>query len=88
MRCSGVTAVRQYVLEKRTIIIEFSRLGYCQAVQGDATLTEERMQKVIRHSREIRVIQSCPIRVGQLNTNVVFYIQVYVRVIIGGDQKL
>jgi len=56
MRCGGVTAVRQYGLEKRKINIEFSRLGYCQTVQGDATLTEERMQKDIRHSREIRVI--------------------------------
>jgi len=63
-------------------------LGYCQAVQGDATLTEERMQKVVRHSREIRVIQSRTIRLGQLTANVEFYIQVYVRVIIGGDQKL
>jgi len=82
------TAVCQYGIEKRTIIIEFSRLGYCQAVQGDTTLTEERIQKVIPHSREIRVIQSPPIRLGQLTTNVEFYIQVYVRVIIRGDQKL
>ena len=88
MRCDVVTAVRQYILEKGTIIIEFSRLGNCQAVQGDATLTEERMQKVIRHIREIRIIQSLPIRLGQLTTNVEFCIQVYVRVIIGGDQKL
>ena len=88
MRCGGITVVRQYGLEKRTIIIEFSRLGYCLAVQGDATQTEERMQKVIRHSREIRVIQNRPIRLGQLTTNVEFYIQIYVRVIIGGDQKL
>jgi len=50
--------------------------------------TEERMQKVIHHSREIRVIQSRPIRLSQLTTNVEFGIQVYVRVIIGRDQKL
>jgi len=88
MRCGGVTAVLQYGLEKGKIIIDFGRLGYCQAVQGDATLTEERMQKVIRHRRKIRVIQSRPIRLGLLTTNVEFYIQVYVRVINGGDQKL
>jgi len=46
------------------------------------------MQKVILHSREILLIQSRPIRLGQLTTNVEFYNQVYVRVIIGGDQKL
>ena len=45
------------------------------------------MQKVIRHSREIRVIQIRPIRLGQLTPNVEFYIQVRVRAIIGGDQK-
>jgi len=69
MRCGGVAAVRQYGLEKRKILLEFGRLGYCQAVQGDATLTEEQMQKVIRHNREIRVIQSRPILLGQLTTN-------------------
>jgi len=88
MRCGGVTAVRQYGFEKRTIILEFSCLGNSQAVQGDATLTEERMQNVILYSREIRVIQSRPIRLGEITTNVEFYIQVYVRFIIGGDQKL
>jgi len=82
MRCGGVTAVRQYGLVKRKIIIEFGRLGYCQAVQGIATLNEERMQKVIR------VIQSLPIRLDQLTTNLEFYIQVYVRVIIAAGQKL
>jgi len=87
MRCGGVTAVRNYGLEKRTIIIEFGSLGHCQAFQGDATMPEDRMQKIIGHSREIRVIQSRPIRLGQLITNVVFYIQVHVRVIIGGVQK-
>jgi len=55
---------------------------------GDATLTEERMQKVIRHSREIRVIHSRPIRLGQFTTDVEIYIQVYIRFIIGGDQKI
>jgi len=88
IRCGGVTDVRQYGLQKRTIIVEFGRLGYCQAVQSDATLTEERMQKVIHHSREIRVIQSRPIRLGQLTTNVELYMQIYVNVIIGGDKKL
>jgi len=82
MRCGVVTEVRQYGLEKRKIIIEFGRLGYCQPVQVDATLTEERMQKVIRHSREIRIIKSRPIRLGQITTNVEFYIQVCIRVII------
>jgi len=88
MRCGGVNAVLQYGLQKRMIIIDFSHLVYCQFVQCDATLTEERMQKFIRHSPEIRVIQSRPIRPGELTTNVEFYIQFYVRVIIGGDQKL
>jgi len=88
MRWGGVTVVLQYDLEKRKIIIEFGRLDYCQADQGDAKLTEERMKTVIRQSREIRDIQSRPIRLGQLTTNVEFCIQVYVRVIIGGDQKL
>ena len=60
MRCDSVTAVRQYGLEKRKISIEFGRLGYFQAVQGDATLTEERMQKVIRHRREISVMETVP----------------------------
>jgi len=85
MRFGGVTAVRLYGPEKRTIIIDFRRLGYCQGVHGDAALTEQRMQKVILHSREIRVIQSRSISRGQLNTNVEFYIQVYVRLTIGGD---
>ena len=63
------------------IIIEVGRLGYCRRFQGDVTLTEERMQKIIRRSRDTRVIQSRPIRLGQLTTNVEFYIHVYVRVI-------
>ena len=87
MRCGVVTAVRQYGLEKRKIIIEFSCLRNYQAIQVVATLTEERMQKVLSHSLEIRVIQSRPIRLRQLTTNVEFYIQLYVRVI-GGDQIL
>jgi len=85
--CGGVTAVRQYGLEKRSITILFGSLGYGQAVHGDVTLTEERLQKIIRHSREIRVIQIPPIRLGQFTPNVEFYIQVRVRAIIGGDQK-
>ena len=62
------------------------RFGH--AVQGDATPNEERMHNVVHHSREIHVIQILPIRLGQFGTNVVLYIQVYVCVIIGGDQKL
>jgi len=85
VQSGGVTAVRQYGFEKQKIITEFSRLSFFQAVQGDATLTEEQMQKVIRHSREIRVIQSRFIRLCQFTTNVEIYIQVYVRVIIGRD---
>jgi len=88
MQCGGVTAVRQYDLEKRPIIIQFDRLVYCQAVQGDSSLTEERMQKIVRHSREIRVILCCSTLLRPFTMNVEFYIQVYVRVIIGGEQKI
>jgi len=62
MRGGSVIAVRQYGLEKRSIIIEFGCMRYEGAVQGDATLTEKRVQRVISHSREIRVIQSRPFR--------------------------
>jgi len=81
--------VRQYGREKRSIIVQVGLLGYGETVQGDATVTDERMQKVISHNSEIRVIHMRPIRLGQFTTNVGLYIQVYVRVIIGshGDQN-
>jgi len=74
--------------QKKKYIYRVRPPGLLSTAQGDTTLTEERMQKVIRHSRGISVLQSCPIPHGQLTTNVEFYIQVYLRVIIGGDQKL
>jgi len=74
MRGGSVTAVRQYDLEKLSIIIEFCRLRHERAVQVDATLTEERMQKVIIYSREIRVIQSHPVRLCKFTANIEFYI--------------
>jgi len=46
------------------------------------------MQKIIGHSREIRVIQIRSICLGQFTKDVEFYIKVYDRVIIGGDQKI
>jgi len=70
------------------IIIEFFHLSYGYADQDNATLTEERKQNVIRHSQDIRVIKIRPIRLGKFTTNKKFYIQVLVRVIIGGDKKL
>ena len=74
MQGSGVTAVRQCGLEKRSIIIEFCRLRYGHSVQGDATLTEERMRKVIRHSLEVRLNQSRLVRLCRLAANIEFYI--------------
>jgi len=74
MRGGSVTTVRQYGLEKQSIIVEFGRLRYGGAVKGDATLTEEGMKKVISHSCKIRVIQSRPVRLCQFTANIEFYI--------------
>jgi len=46
------------------------------------------MQKIIHHSREIRVIQIRSIRLGHFTAKVEFYMQVYLRDINGAEQKL
>ena len=80
--------MRQYGLEKRSIVIEFGGLGYGHDVQGFNTLIEERVQKIICHSREIGVVQICAVRLNQFTSDIEFYIEVDVRVIIGGCLKL
>ena len=73
MRGRSATAVYQYGLQLRSIVIDFCRLRYGHAVHGDATLTEDRMQKIIRHGREIRVIQRSPVRICQFTASIEFY---------------
>jgi len=51
MRGRGVTAVCQYGLEKGTTVTEFGGVGYGRTVQGNATLNEERVQKIRRRYR-------------------------------------
>jgi len=83
MSC-GITAIGQYGVEKRALIIKIGGLLYNHALQSDTTLNEERMQEVILRYREICAIQICPVCLGQFTSNIEFYICVYVRVIIGG----
>ena len=44
---------------------------------SDVTLTEERMQEIIRHRREIRGTQIRPVFLVQFARNVEFYIRIY-----------
>jgi hypothetical protein len=83
-----IPVISQSGLEKGATILEIGGLCYGHSIQSDPTPIEERMQKVIPHRREIRVIQIRPVCLGQFTSNVEFYIRIYVRVIVGLYDKL
>jgi len=70
MRGCGVTAVRQYGLEIRPIIIKFDGLGLSHAVWRDVTLTEEREQEIHRHRSEIGVVHICAVSLDKFTSNI------------------
>ena len=61
---------------KRTIIIQIRHLRYSHAVSSNVTLTEERVQKVIRNCLETYVVEICPVRPGQFASYIVLYLHV------------